>query len=421
MSAESDLAAGLSPEELIPGDVEGVEAMATNCGLFADQLADTRKGINYIELNGADWTGGAAEVYFAAKDSNIFALEKATDAFDKASTALSQYATAVREARTSAGNAVADYKKAKKAEESCAPSPGPAPVTPPLAPPPSSFFSAVPGPTTHDAVVKLIEARHHVELAGQRAANALDDARTWAPAKIPQPDGGGGPGLKDIVTAPWHFGHGLFESWTNSLLGLPYVGTPQVEQYADKVNEGFDESSPALVTLLSTLLMFSGGRGAPEVPGMPEAPGVPTAPTADELFTQELARLAKDHGMTLEELEALKAGNGPRLKGLAGENVVAQMAEDSGYTVVGRQVDAVVDVGGNEVKVRLDIVLRDPDGNLIIPDAKAGPHSHLQVNQKVGYPHIRTDGWTGVGKNAELAGLAGPHDPTPVWEVYLNR
>lgn len=267
-------------------------------------------------------------------------------------------------------------------------------------------------------MVKLIEARHHVELAGKKAASALDDARTWAPAKLPPPTGSGGPGIKDIVTAPWHFVHGFYETWSNSLLGSAYIGTPEVERYADKVQEGLDESSPAMVTLLSTLLMFAGARGA----GPEALPEVPTGTaTADELLKKELGNLAEQHGMTAEQLAALKNGKGPYLKGLAAENVTAQMATDAGYDVAGRQIDAIVNVDGRDVKIRLDLALRDTDEKLIVADSKNGPNAGLTDNAKIAYPVMRNEGWIGVGKNAENAGLAGPHGPTPVWEVYYNR
>lgn len=464
MSARSDLEADLPPEQLVPGDLETLEAMAANASVFADQIADTRRGVQSIQIDGGDWSGDAADVYRAAKDVHTDSLSRTITAFDEASKALMRYAKTLRDSRESARVARDEFRAAKKREEAAAALAARAQNTPPsrtspfpqVGPEPLPFASLRPtgpivecppttggstpmsrpglagmvpvGRSSDDCVKMLIEARHEVELAGDAAAQALVFNTGAAPPVE------AGPSVKDVVEAPGHFAHGLWTKFRTVLPGLAYTGTPQGAQLAHEHVQGDAELTPAMTTMASVLMLFAGTRStvrpsaAPPVPI--ETPGaapmlkvLELGPAADQVLAKETAALAERHGMTPAELEGLNTGKGPYLRGLAGENAVAKMAEDAGYTVLTRQPTVVVEAESGAVRVKPDLLVESPEGEVFFVDVKSGPSSHLTPNQSVAYDLIRSDGFVPRGQNALNGGLpiGVAHKPIPVWEVYLRR
>ena len=106
-----------------------------------------------------------------------------------------------------------------------------------------------------------------------------------------------------------------------------------------------------------------------------------------------------------------RGGIAPVLKGQAGVQRAIGELQAQGYSIEGQEVTIQTPVG----RTRVDIVARDPDGNLIF-EVKNGPRAKVNPNQQRVFEYIREHGGTPVGDNAENAGLAAgkPIKPTPV-------
>lgn len=241
MSAYDDLEADLDPEHLVPGDLPGIDAGALDGGVFADQLADFRKGINYIELNGQNWTGQAADVYEAVKDTHLHGMANAVTAFDNASSALAEYAGAMRDARHLASVARDDYRKAKAAATAAwnkAVETGDYAglVKKPAEPLTLHDLLTKPNPLhspIEAAVTKLEQARSDLKAAGVRAARRISEAGDLSPANadtIPKlvpshPIGAGGmPTDDDLTKIPGELFHGFGHLLSGTVLGLGSAG-----------------------------------------------------------------------------------------------------------------------------------------------------------------------------------------------------
>ena len=257
MSAESDLAAGLSPEQLVPGDIPGLRAAAANAGALADQLASTARGLAYIELYGDHWTGLAADAYEAARDRDIGIFKRAARAFDEAAEALETYARTLGEARRLARSAREAYHRGRQRqaqdEAACA--------VPPTTP--GVLFQDPYG--IAGAVTTLTEARDDVRRAAAVAASKLRDAAAVAPRQSslvrPRKDFDPSPLTRPIVglaTAPWRLARGAAVGLGDSLIGSAYTGTPYAGHYADRAERGWSQENAAALTMLSLLPL---GRG----------------------------------------------------------------------------------------------------------------------------------------------------------------
>lgn len=211
MTAAGDLEAGLTPEELIPGDLVSLATLATNCRVVADQLVETYRGIQYIELTGADWTGDAAVAYFLLKDFDVTRFKRAADAFEDAESALDDYARCLRDSRDQAAVARANYESGKQRQADdiarCTPPP---PPTSPLAPYDPYGLGA--------AADLLDDARGALERVAASGARALRDAAALSPQRArimerPWVLADDGPSLSDVLSSPWHLAHGFSKGW----------------------------------------------------------------------------------------------------------------------------------------------------------------------------------------------------------------
>jgi hypothetical protein len=235
MTAYADLAAGLAPHELVPGDLGEIERQAISCAAYAEQLVRTRRAVDYIQDNGWSWRGRAADVYQAARRAHLDKLRVAAVAFEVAGEALASYAVVLRDAREAAAVARADFRVAERARRSCGTatvphaSPG---VLRPVAP------AAVVPVTPEAAVARLEGARASVQAAGEAAAKALNEAAQWSPAAIDPDPGfhlpsagdvlhGLGDVAVDTVTGPYHLVRGSFAMLADSFAGLAASAVPR--------------------------------------------------------------------------------------------------------------------------------------------------------------------------------------------------
>lgn len=190
--ARADLEAGLSPEELIPGDIQGIQDAATNAGGYGNQLALTVRGVKYLRINGQDWTGLSYDAYSLASEMHVSDLQNATTAFDNAATALTTYAQALTDARNEAADARHRYIMAKRTALSDPTKPDPSLITttptkqgPPaplrLYPHDSNGHLVLPNDPLTAAVSQLETARKNVKSAAADLAKTLNSATKDAP------------------------------------------------------------------------------------------------------------------------------------------------------------------------------------------------------------------------------------------------
>jgi RHS repeat-associated protein len=117
---------------------------------------------------------------------------------------------------------------------------------------------------------------------------------------------------------------------------------------------------------------------------------------------------------------ALRGGVGGRVsvdKGQAGVDQAARDLEARGYTVEGREV--TFETTGGRVKV--DIIARDPDGNIVAVEVKTGVTAKMNPNQVSGYRALGSTGGIPRGANAAEANLPvdQPIGPIEVVEVAV--
>ena len=267
MSAYDDLAAGLGPKQLVPGQLGEIELMAISCAAYAEQLVRTRQAVGYIQLNGSSWSGKAADVYQAVRLAHLEKLRVAASAFEVAAQALASYATALSDARQVAAVALASFRAAEQALSSCSTATSasvlrPVPATP-----------AFPV-TVQSAVAQLEGAREDVRVAGDAAAKALTEAATWSPAAIDPDPGIHLPSPRDLLnglkelprgmaTGPYHLVHGYFSTLITSAKGLgmaQYAG-PRGITGPDYSAEYDAAQAEGLDGALNTLGLLGAGEG----------------------------------------------------------------------------------------------------------------------------------------------------------------
>lgn len=93
-----------SPVDLVPGDVDGVEALARRLGGFAQAAAGA--GDQLRDVQAGSWVGPAGDAFRAQVGDLPRQLDRAAASFAAAQRALSSYAHVLREARGTAARAV---------------------------------------------------------------------------------------------------------------------------------------------------------------------------------------------------------------------------------------------------------------------------------------------------------------------------
>ena len=236
----SDLAVAASPRELIPGDPDGVEAVARRFDTYADGATEAAARLRDIDAGA--WVGEAANAFRGAIGDIPEKLERGSRAFSEAGSALFDYARALRDAQAKAVQALEGFREAETATsawssqvdryESDLKSTEAAGTPPPFGPPPPSVDPGAAGRS--QATSLLEEARADVEEAAERAAARLEEAGDQAPDE---------PGL---LSKAWdqisEFGKGVGEA-TYGLLEFGFKLSPT---YALINPEGYVENLEAL-------------------------------------------------------------------------------------------------------------------------------------------------------------------------------
>lgn len=185
--AMAELGIGATPRELIPGDPEAVDALASRLGGFA---ASSGTGAARLRsLDSDEWRGEAGDAFRAVIGELPEKLDRGVNAFDDAAAALRSFADTLREAQRTAARAIREFERGEgrstrwagqvdsytagveRARATGAP--------PPDGPPPSETD---PGGAERDAAMRLLSnARSAVEEAAGRAAARLEAGGKEAP------------------------------------------------------------------------------------------------------------------------------------------------------------------------------------------------------------------------------------------------
>jgi uncharacterized protein RhaS with RHS repeats len=132
-----------------------------------------------------------------------------------------------------------------------------------------------------------------------------------------------------------------------------------------------------------------------------------TGPNADDCPLETQAG-------TDEAVRELRGLNSNDLGNLGVNEAISEFEQDGG-TVLAREVTIDVEVNGQTVRVRIDAVGINTEGDIVGIEAKNGDFARMTANQKAAYPVLAEDGGTGVGQNAQIAGLVGPIDPMSIY------
>lgn len=184
MTQVSDLALGASPQALIPGDPDALEAMASQLGGYAQGAGAAAGRLRQLET--LPWHGQAAVSFQGLFGDLPARLQAGASGLDEASSGLRGYAAALREARQQAAHALALYEQAVAAQDpreaTCnAAAPGSlAALMPPIisVPPAPSPVVAI-----HKSHAEAIWSAAQSELA--RQARRLEQSLAAATARIP--------------------------------------------------------------------------------------------------------------------------------------------------------------------------------------------------------------------------------------------
>ena len=107
-------------------------------------------------------------------------------------------------------------------------------------------------------------------------------------------------------------------------------------------------------------------------------------------------------------------------KGQRGVNASIDALLQRGDKLLGTEITIKVEVDGEFVRVRPDILAQTPGGTMYIIDSKNGPMADLTRNQKIGYPILEEQGGIPVGRNAAKAGLVPGEWIDPI-RVQIDR
>lgn len=333
--ARADLEAGLSPEELIPGNIKGIQNAATNAGGFGNQLALTVRGVKYLRINGQDWTGRAYDAYALAADLHVSDLQNATTAFDDAATALLTYAQVLANAREQAADARRRYLAAKRAIDN-----DPTKTvhglltTPPTAGPPAPFTLRfddngnleLPNDPLTAAVSQLETARKNVKSGAADLAKTLKSATENAPKPKSHHDNWKDR-LKDIGTGTLHDLKTIGESPFKLVLDTD----------AKHINWG-DVGKDLFGTLaLGSLFLPDGGSDIPEEPLFPQSGGPKVIDEGDVAsITARLQshvnigiQLYKDGYIAMTDKQLYRLGTDPGLEDAFRGQVIDKYVKDA--------------------------------------------------------------------------------------------
>lgn len=177
------------PRDVVPGAPEDVEALAVRLATYADEAGEAAARMRAIDAGA--WVGEAGDAFREVIGDIPAKLERASEAFGEAVSALRSYARALREAQATAGRAVELFTEAvhqtrawvaqSQAYEEArrfAAAAGGAVATGPL---PSLDD---PGEHFRQEAWRLVDrAREDVETAARRSAVRLEEAGASAPNK----------------------------------------------------------------------------------------------------------------------------------------------------------------------------------------------------------------------------------------------
>jgi hypothetical protein len=153
---------------LVPGDPDQVEWLAREYGRYAGGACDAARALRRIDTGA--WVGPAGNAFREAIGEVPDKLDRGQAAFARAATTLTDYARVLRAAQADAGAAIRRQADGEAATARW------------LQLPEDERSSYDPGADDRLAAEHILTAaRHHVENAARRGAEALDEARAHAP------------------------------------------------------------------------------------------------------------------------------------------------------------------------------------------------------------------------------------------------
>ena len=114
--SERELGESDDPKQLVHGEVEKINEVATHLSSFAGSMASASSGLGGIDAGG--WTGSAADGFEAKMSAQPKKWSTAGDACGDAAKAWTSYASTVTWAQGQAKSAIQQYEQGKKASES---------------------------------------------------------------------------------------------------------------------------------------------------------------------------------------------------------------------------------------------------------------------------------------------------------------
>ncbi|NYH80146.1 uncharacterized protein YukE [Actinopolyspora biskrensis] len=177
----AELGSTTDPRALVPGKPDAVREEIAQCNRTS--AAYLRAGDGLKHLDTADWEGKAADAFHEAFDGHPSAWIKAGDAFLDAANALTEYVETLEWAQQRAGEAIAVWREGQQAgEQARAQHEAAVQQAQQAGESPPEFTD--PGAEKRQQAQDLLHrARGQLNEAGERAADALDDARDRAPDK----------------------------------------------------------------------------------------------------------------------------------------------------------------------------------------------------------------------------------------------
>ncbi len=247
----SDLAVGARPLDLVPGNPEDLDRLASRLSTFAVGMAEAADHLGSIKAG--EWKGPAGDAFRTLIGEQPDKYDRAAFAFSQASTALSRYASALREAQADVQRAIHIHEQAERetqawnrewdrhdAEVKAATASGAAPSSPRPA-------GTDPGAGDRARAQRLLDdARLVVDSQGRAAASALLDVQETAPKE---------PGLLDSVLGA------AGDAWSafTGFLALEDAGSWVADTW-DDVSSWLEEVGRSLLeALASAPLVIAGG------------------------------------------------------------------------------------------------------------------------------------------------------------------
>lgn len=379
----SDLA-GAAAWQLVPGDADGVDALARRLGGFARAAAGAAAQLRDVQAG--SWVGPAGDAFREQVGDLPRQLDRSAAAFGAAERALSDYADVLREARGTVARAADLYADGERAtarwrqaqDEHAAP----------------GRAGADPGADERLAASRLLaDARERVDAAGRAAAARLRSAAAHAPKE------------PSLLSRAMHQVGQFLAGAGEATWGLLELGFKLSPTYALIDPQGFVEHAGGLVQGL-----VYGVQDPKEF-----AKAVLDWDTWKENPARALGHLVPDLLLTLATAGAGAAGRGARVLDKAGDLRRARRGLDD-VGAAGRSpltpssrtpYDAVVEPRvGRDVA---DIVESDYDPLGGLPDADAFARNYIRVT---GDPDRPTD-WVWPENNGAVPGSEHLVSPAP--------